>query len=433
MALTFTVVCVSCATMILLILIKPSFSIGNISLGTYWMAAFIGALVLIIFGSIGIKEVFSGLTAKSAINPLKILALFISMTILSIFLDEAGFFRYMASAAAKKCKTSQTKLFFALYAIVSILTIFTSNDIIVLTFTPFICYFAKNAKINPAPYLFAEFVAANTWSMMLIIGNPTNIYLATSAGIGFTEYVKTMALPTVSGGLASLLTLYLLFRKKLKKPIEYEVSDVKIEDKILLWIGLLHLGACTILLALSGYFNIEMWFITVCFALSLFICIIIYKLIKKEKLSILKKCLSRAPWELAPFVLSMFILVLALEKHGFTQKMAFFLNKRYEIIGYGLGSVLFSNLMNNIPMSVLFSSVISFGGGIKGVYAAIIGSNIGAFVTPVGALAGIMWIQILRINRTKFKFADFIKYGIIIAIPTLVSSLGGLWVSLMFV
>lgn len=58
---------------------------------------------------------------------------------------------------------------------VAILTIFTSNDIVILTFTPFICYFSKNAKINPIPYLVAEF-AATTYSMMLIIGNPTNIY-----------------------------------------------------------------------------------------------------------------------------------------------------------------------------------------------------------------------------------------------------------------
>ena len=75
---------------------------------------------------------------------------------------------------------------------VAILTIFTSNDIVILTFTPFICYFSKNAKINPIPYLVAEFAAANTYSMMLIIGNPTNIYLATSASIDFISYFNTI-------------------------------------------------------------------------------------------------------------------------------------------------------------------------------------------------------------------------------------------------
>lgn len=80
------------------------------------------------------------------------------------------------------------------------MTVFTSNDVIILTFTPPICIFAKKAKISPLPFLFGEFIAANTWSMALIVGNPTIVYLAQSAGITFVEYVSVMALPTLAGG-----------------------------------------------------------------------------------------------------------------------------------------------------------------------------------------------------------------------------------------
>lgn len=45
----------------------------------------------------------------------------------------------------KHAGTSQIKLFILLYLIISAVTIFTSNSTIVLTFTPFICYFAKTA------------------------------------------------------------------------------------------------------------------------------------------------------------------------------------------------------------------------------------------------------------------------------------------------
>ena len=72
----------------------------------------------------------------------------------------------------------------------------------ILTLTPFICFFCKNTRIDPVPFLVSEFAAANTWSMMLIISNPTNIYLGTSAGIGFAEYSKIMALPTLCAGLS---------------------------------------------------------------------------------------------------------------------------------------------------------------------------------------------------------------------------------------
>jgi arsenical pump membrane protein len=189
--------------MIAAVLFFPTIRIKKFSVASYWVVTLIGATVLLVSGVADIKRVGSAMIADTAINPIKILVLFISMTVLSIFLDELGFFKYLASCALKRAGNSQLRLFIILYATVSVLTVFTSNDIIILSFTPFICYFAKNAHINPLPYLAAEFVAANTWSMALIIGNPTNIYLVTAMGGNFLSYVAVMILPTLAAGLLS--------------------------------------------------------------------------------------------------------------------------------------------------------------------------------------------------------------------------------------
>ena len=116
--------------------------------------------------------------------------------------------------------------FFIIYFLVAILTIFTSNDIVILTFTPFICYFSKKGKINPIPYLVMEFINANTYSMLLSIGNPTNIYLSASFNISFLTYFIKMLIPTLFASLASLLVLIILFRSELNKPI----SNIKITE-----------------------------------------------------------------------------------------------------------------------------------------------------------------------------------------------------------
>ncbi|MBQ8911324.1 MAG: hypothetical protein IJY89_01990, partial [Clostridia bacterium] len=203
---------VTCLLMILSIPFKPTIRIGKLHLDTYWIVVTIGALALIVTRQVDLSTIGAALLDNSAINPLKILVLFISMTLLSVFLDELGFFRYLANVTLRRAKTSQVKLFIYLYLIVSVLTVFTSNDVIILSFTPFICYFSKNARIDPLPYLAAEFVAANTWSMTLIIGNPTNIYLATANGIDFLTYIKVMLLPTLGAGLTAFLALFLLFR-----------------------------------------------------------------------------------------------------------------------------------------------------------------------------------------------------------------------------
>ncbi len=82
-------------------------------------------------------------------------------------------------------------------------------------------------------------------------------------------------------------------------------------------------------------------------------------------------------------------------------------------------------------MSVLFSSIIGSGGAgsISAVFATVIGSNVGAFFTPIGALAGIMWGNIIGKHDVKFTYLDFLKIGVTVALPTLLASLGGLWLA----
>ena len=88
---------------------------------------------------------------------------------------------------------------------------------------------------------------------------------------------------------------------------------------------------------------------------------------------------------------------------------------------FGFVSALASNFLNNIPMSVLFEKIVS-GASQSALYGAVIGSNIGAFITPVGALAGIMWTKILGSYDVKLSFGKFMGYGIVTAIPSLIAS-----------
>lgn len=420
----------TCLIMILAILFFPRLKIGKYKLSTYWLIALTGAALMLAVHPGRLLPTLKALTADSAVNPLKILLLFLSMTFLSVFLDELGFFRRLAALTLKKAKASQTKLFLLLYLTVSLLTVFTSNDVIILSFTPFICYFAKNARISPLPYLAAEFVAANTWSMALVIGNPTNIYLATACGIDFLSYLKVMLLPTLAAGGTAFLMLWLLFRKRLARPLLGEAEDCPITDRLSLWVGILHLAFCTIALALSSYLGIEMWLVSLFSAASLLLWQLAIAAFRRQKPALLSPSLKRVPWELVPFVLSMFILIVVLADLGVTAKLAGLLNSlsgsRGTVFSYGISSFFAANLINNIPMSVLFSRIIeTIAPALRepAVYATVVGSNLGAFFSPIGALAGIMWSSILASHRLKFGYRDFLKLGITTALPTLAAAL----------
>ena len=411
---TIIIASITFISVTLSILFFPRIKIGKIHISTYWVIALVGAIILLSFQLAPIQEVFKELTSNSAINPLKIIILFFSMTGLSIFLDEVGLFKYLANVAAKKAKNNQYALFTIFYLLTATLTIFTSNDIVILTFTPFICFFCKNSKISPIPYLVAEFCAANTWSLMLIIGNPTNIYLATSAGIGFFDYFKIMALPTLCAGIIEYAVLFLIFNHKLKTPLELEENEVHIENKVALILGLAHLAVCLIFLVISSYINVEMWLISLICVTSLLISTTIMCLITKKNWNYIGESFKKLPYPLIPFFLSMFVVVVALNYQGIAGKLAELLSHSNAIWTYGFSSFFVSNLINNIPMSILYSNMCS---NKAAVYASIVGSNLGAFLTPTGALAGIMFTNLVNEHNTKYSFVDFVKYGAIVSLP----------------
>lgn len=421
MAWSLVIAGVTAVMIILSVLFFPEIKIGKIKLGSYWIVALIGAAFMLILNIVSVEEVIKEITADTAVNPLKILALFLSMTLFSVYLDELGFFSYLSEKVLVVAKNSQKKLFLCLYLTVSVLTIFTSNDIIILTFTPFICAFCKRSGIDPKPYLFSEFVAANTWSMALLIGNPTNIYIGGSSGLTFFGYFSVMILPTIASGTVSFLILYLLFKKSLCKKAEIDnVKTAEIKDKFLLYIGLAALISCIILLAVSSYINIESWIICVSLFVVELLITVIYLVVKRRGAGFILSVIKRAPYELIPFILSMFVIVSSLKSSGATGILKSFLDGFDEIFSYGISSFLCSNLINNIPMSVLFSTVTV---SAKSTYATIVGSNLGAIFTPVGALAGIMWSGLLKKNGIKFSFRDFIVYGAAVSVPSLITCL----------
>ena len=408
----------SIISMIFLILKFPSLKIKGFQTDTFYIPVLIGALILLIFPLFNKDELFHIITSNSSLNPLKILVLFICVSLMSIALDEAGFFNYIAYKFINKFKASQIKLFISLYVLVSILTVFTSNDIVILTFTPFILYFSKRGNIDPIPYLVMEFVAANTYSMILSIGNPTNIYLSSIFSITFLDYFLHMIIPGLVTGIFTFITLFILFHKKLKEPITvFDVSDIKLKNKLLCFVSLAHLSLTTIFLAISNYINIEMWIICLVFAASLLIFLITYSIIKKNNYYVLGS-VRRIPYSLIPFILSMFTIIMALESYGVFENIRGLIdnieNDKLKTIVYLISSDLSCNIVNNIPMTLAYGSILGSEANIGFVYATIIGSNIGAMLTPIGALAGIMWLRILKHNHVNYSFFDFMKNGLIL-------------------
>lgn len=433
----------SIVTTLLLILRRPYLRVRagrrSINISSFFLGSLLGPLMLLALGLMRYTQILAGLNGYGQLNPFGILVLFLSMVFLSIFLDITGFFECWARAALRFAGSDGRRLFFTLYWTVSFLTIFTSNDIVILTFTPFIFYFTRAAGLPSRPYLISEFFAANTWSMMLYIGNPTNILLASAFSLKFEGYLLRMAVPTIVAGLTNLTMLYAIFRRDVCRPMRPggvgrpldAITDVP--GAVL---GVVALVGCILALCMAPYLGVEMWTVSLVFAMSLVTILAIrdsYARFLSGRLRNSQGSLGRTmrlmPWPVVPFILSMFISVEALRAYGIMTEVGSALagiaggSTLSSVLLYGFSSALSANVVNNIPMTVGFVGIISTlptRAVLPAVLATVVGSNLGANITPLGALAGILWMSILRGKAVDLSFWDFVRYGILVTPVSLI-------------
>jgi arsenical pump membrane protein len=411
---------------------------------TYFLGALLGPALILALGLLPAPILLHGLEGTDGLRPLGILSLFLSMVFISIFLDITGVFECCARVALRWAGASGRRLFFAVYAVVSVLTVFTSNDIIILTFTPLVYYFARHARLNPVPYLVAEFFAANTWSMLLTIGNPTNIVLAGAFHLTFLGYTAWMLLPTVAAGAVNLAGLYWIFRREIDRPLAHHAVGPPrdaITDGPGAAMGLALLGLCVAALALAPRLGLEMWAIALAAALGLLGVLVARRSWARwlgRDLAVhggtgVRHTLSRMPWGMVPFVLSLFITVAALQQVGITPAIGravreWGIDSPAGLVAlFGAGSALTANLLNNLPMTLAFAAIIRELPALSqmaAAFATVAGANLGANLTPLGALAGLMWMGILRDKEVRLRFVDFVRYGLLVTPASLAAALG---------
>ena len=413
----------------------------------YYWSPFLGAFLVFALGGLNLTQVYGGLfglPVSGGLNllqssgPFSTLILFLSIAFVSLCLEVSGFFRYLAVKTLRAVDGSGKRLFFAVFWISGIMALFTSNDILILTFTPFLIEFLKLTDLDIVPYLVAEFFAANVFSMVFLIGNETNIIVATAHNLGFLGFAEYMLVPGFIGGIACFSALYLIFRERIDTSYSYkELPEVKLNR----WemVSSFLLAGTLLSLAALSMFGVLLWHIGVAWAGISVVLFVLPDAAEKwrkraeaEELFIYSVN-RKMTWEVVPFLLGFFILVQAFSVSGLTSELTGILfsltgGSLFEtVFGIGILSTLSANLLNNIPMTVLFSDLLAgYGTGVQNIaalYSLVIGSNIGANITPIGALAGIMWMKMLNHEEHRITFEQFFSIGWKVTLVTAFASL----------
>jgi arsenical pump membrane protein len=362
--------------------------------------------------ALGISTVENPEPIVSTWNVVIILA---TLMVISSLLDDYGFFEYCASRAIHASKNSGERLFLNTFLVVSLISLFAGNDVVILTTTPIILIFCKNAGINPKPYMYSSFFAANTFSMPLYIGNLTNILIGDSFKLDYFGFTKYMLLPTLVAAFVNYHLLKYIFRKHIPKDFSSPDNDRKpIKNKVLVALGLAVLLAVIVLGGVANFMKLPLSLVTLGGALILIIA---------EHRPVQR--LKRVSWKVVLFVIGLFIVVKGIDVTGVADTLGGFIFAR---IGdnvfvatflMSLLSAFMCNLVNNIPMTAMMLSIVQHAGlspelNTSMAYSLVVGSNLGANFTTFGALAGILWLESARRYGWSTTMTDLLKIGLFV-------------------
>ncbi|OAP58937.1 hypothetical protein AYL99_06234 [Fonsecaea erecta] len=167
-----------------------------------------------------------GIVGDETVKPYDVLVLFISLAYISIALDGTGALEATAFYVSKRGGSSGRLLFTYLYAFFLLTACIVGNDPLILSGTPFLAYLSQHTDLDPTAWVFAEFMAANTASAVLVSSNPTNILITGSFGLNYlTDFTKWTVLPSLIPAVLNYPILLGMFWQQIPKTLTPLTDD----------------------------------------------------------------------------------------------------------------------------------------------------------------------------------------------------------------
>ncbi|MCR3692830.1 arsenic transporter [Citrobacter freundii] len=362
-------------------------------------------------------------------------ATFIAVIIISLLLDESGFFEW-AALHVSRWGNGRGRLLFTYIVLLG-------AAVAALILTPIVIAmllalgFSKGTTLA---FVMAAGFIADTASLPLIVSNLVNIVSADFFGLGFTEYASVMVPVDIAAIVATLVMLHLFFRKDI--PPTYDLALLKTPTKAIKDPATFRTGWIVLILLLVGFFVLEPLRIPVS-AIAAVGAVILFTVAKRGHAINTSKVLRGAPWQIVIFSLGMYLVIYGLRNAGLTEYLSGVLNVLADkglwaaTLGTGFLTAFLSSIMNNMP-TVLVGALSIDGSTATGVikeamiYANVIGCDLGPKITPIGSLATLLWLHVLSQKNMTITWGYYFRTGIVMTLPVLFVTLAALALRLSF-
>ncbi|KAJ7139054.1 hypothetical protein C8R44DRAFT_300278 [Mycena epipterygia] len=225
---------------------------------------------------LGPSQIRDGIVGTDGVKPYNILILFFSLAYMAITLDITGVLQAAAFWVSNKGGSNGWKLYLYFYLMLTVLSVFLGNDPVILSGTAFLVYYTKVSELNPISWLMSEFAAANTASMVLFVGNPTNVVICEGFQVNNAAFTAYTILPFVACNVICFVALGFQFRHPKYLPRRLNVTaDLDVRSVLLdpqgAWVGGALLGSCLVVIIIVSFFHVDVWKISLPFAVAKFI------------------------------------------------------------------------------------------------------------------------------------------------------------------
>ncbi|WP_041963199.1 arsenic transporter [Sulfurospirillum cavolei] len=382
--------------------------------------ALIGAVCALVLGVVSFTDV---LTVTRIVWDATLA--FIGIIILSMVLDEIGFFEWCAIHMAKLSRGNGHIMFVYSLLLGSLVSAWFANDGAALILTPILLAKMRILELKPktiVAFLLAGGFISDSASLPFVFSNLTNIVTANYFHIGFAAYSATMAIPYIVSTVVSIAVLWIVLRKEI--PLHVRTDLLKEPDSVLKNKTLFRFSWFFLALLLGGYFIGDAYRLPISlFALGggLVFLLIASLMRTTDALRIIKT----APWQVVWFSIGLYIVVYGLKNAGLTEYLTFVLKalsaygETVAVIATGFIAAVLSALMNNMPTVMIMDIALSDIPHTALAYANIIGCNLGPKMTPFGSLATLLWLYVLAQKGVKISFWQYSKFGLLVTPPVL--------------
>jgi len=406
-------------TMTLVILQPKGLQIGT--------SAVIGAALAYVFGVVNFADMLevSSIVWDATLS-------FIGIIILSMVLDEIGFFEWCAIKMAKLSNGDGHKMFVYSLLLGAFVSALFANDGAALILTPILLSKMRLLQLNAktiVAFLLAGGFISDSASLPFVFSNLTNIVTAGYFGIGFADYMQSMLLPFAVSVFISILVLWVVLRRDIPKIVD--ITLLKEPHSVLKDKPLFFFSWIFLFLLLCGYFLGDALHLPVSvFALGggvLFLFIASQRKAAKFYLTI-----KTAPWQVVWFSIGLYIVVYGLKNAGLTNEISLIVGELVKlggpaaVIGVGFLAAGLSAVMNNMPTVMVMDIALKPHANDLLAYANIIGCNLGPKMTPFGSLATLLWLHVLEKKGVKISFLEYSKFGLLVTPPILLIVLASL-------